>query len=564
MSRTAKRAIGFQSLFLSCVGFAAAICLGATVATPAAAFAAVPPISGAWEGELIEKTSWPTFVRIDVDPTSLKSTLSVLGQKIDLGRARHGAIDATIGSGADQQTLKARVTKGQLHGRLDGGGSHIAFALSRVASLPSHTDRVTGWNADLSAVQERVLRFDRSFSAQERALVKTRIAALRPRLRKTSDEQMRVEIARLLAMAGNAHTRLYLLRNRTEMARLPVRVWWFGDELRIIRAAPDQQALIGCRITRIDGVRTEQAYARVSGMYSGSTGWKRYMSDYTLTAPNVLFGSNIGKRPASATLELEDCASSGSHKLSALPFERSEKAVESWWDLAPQSPSTLQGWGHVLTGNALPAYLRRTSDAYWFDDARKDGIFYLQLNRAADSGAETVKQFAARAATRIESDNPRAIAVDIRFNTGGDSTVTKVLVDALAEAAGKRPIYLIVGRTTFSAGIVAAAQFKQFANVRIVGEPVGDGLEFWAEGGNIILPYSGLAAHFANGAHSLSPKPCPSATFCDDLSVASLEPDVPAGLSWADYRAGIDPSDVALVADLKRQPSPDHDKRANK
>ena len=47
----------------------------------------------------------------------------------------------------------------------------------------------------------------------------------------------------------------------------------------------------------------------------------------------------------------------------------------------------------------------------------------------------------------------------------------------------------------------------------------GDGLDFCAKGGNIILPSSGLYVHFANGAHSLSPRPCPTKDYCDNLSV---------------------------------------------
>ena len=209
----------------------------------------------------------------------------------------------------------------------------------------------------------------------------------------------------------------------------------------------------------------------------------------------------------------------------------------------------------MLRERPLPAYLKNASQAYWFEASGSGRIFFLQLNRAANSGSETVKDFAQRAAVEIRAKNPRAIVVDLRFNTGGDSTVTKVLVDELVGAAKRRPIYLIVGRSTFSAGIVAAAQFRQAAKVRIVGEPIGDGLEFWAEGGNIILPYSGLAAHFANGAHSLSPKPCPTRDYCDDLSVASLAPDVPVEFRWSDYRSGIDPSMRAIEADLARHKS---------
>lgn len=524
------------------------------VCIAAAAFAVsgqtnAQPIAGSWEGELVQPKSWPIFVRLDVARGSGESTLSFLGQKIDLGRAGDDGLSATIGEGSDGQLLTARVEKGKLKGTLKGAGADLAFTLERIADRSHPTNRVMGWNSDLDALQDRVFRFDRSFSGAEKRQARMQIAALRKAIPHLSDDAMRVRIAELMAGAHNAHTRLYLLRNRTELGRLPIRVWWFGNDLRIIRSGPQFDHLLGCRVTRLNGVPTTTAYDRVQGMYAGSRNWKRYMSQYTLTSPSILRGVGIGRSSTAVRLSVGECPSKGSYQLAVLPFERSEKAVESWWDLAPQSPSALQGWRHVLSGKSLPAYLKDIDQAYRFASLNADRIFYLQLNRAANSGSETVKDFAERAAAEIRTKNPHAIVVDLRFNTGGDSTITKVLVDEVVSAARQRPIYLIVGRSTFSAGIVAAAQFRQAAKVKIVGEEVGDGLEFWAEGGNIILPYSGLAAHFANGAHSLSPKPCPTRDYCDDLSVASLAPDIPVETRWSDYRSGIDPSMRAIESD---------------
>jgi hypothetical protein len=509
-------------------------------------------VAGSWEGELHPPKAWPIFVQIDIDRASGASTLSVLGQKVDAGHARGNRLTSNIGDEKDPQWLRAKVDHGKLRGTLKGGGVNLAFSLARIPELKKTRGRVAGWAADLDAIRDRILRYDRSFSATEARGVRARIASLRKRIAGTSDDAMRVEIARLLAMARNAHTRLYLLRNRTEIARLPIRLWWFGDELRIIRAAPGNEDLLGCRVTRIGTMPVADAYAQVADLYSGSGTWRRYMSQYTLTAPAILHGAGIQPSAASTEIGLDGCRASGGRTLAPMPYEHSEHAVESWWDLAPRSPSKLVGWNHVQEHGELPLYLSHADEAYWLEAAGTTGIFCVQLTRAGNYGDQTIADFARGASQEIARAHPRAIVVDLRFNTGGDSNITKVLVDALVKAADKRPIYLITSRSTFSAGIVAAAQFRQGAKVTIVGEPAGDGLEFWAEGGNIILPYSGLAAHFANGAHSLSPRGCPTRDFCDDLSVPSLAPDIAAPLSWSDYRAGLDPSLRAIEADLKR------------
>jgi hypothetical protein len=507
-------------------------------------------LAGAWEGELVKPDAWPTFIHLDVERGTGKSTLSVLGQKIDLGRARDDRLNAKIGDPPEQQSFNAHVESGELKGTLVGAGTNVRFSLARVADVAPPAGRIAGWNSDLDAVRDRMLRYDRSFSAAERAVAKTNIARLRKAIPTLSDDAMRVRIAKLLALAHNAHTRLYLLRNRTELGRLPIRVWWFGNQLRIVRSTPEFSRLIGCRITSLNGATTAQAFEKVQGMYAGSPTWKRYMSQYTLTSPSVLRGAGVGQDVKQARVSVGSCAAAGSYVLSELPFERSEKAVESWWDLAPRSPSALQGWKHVLDGKPLPAYLNDHGQAYRFDQSRPDKIAYVKLSRAANSGSESVKDFAARVAAAIRSRNPPAIVIDLRFNTGGDSTITKALVDDVVGAAGGRPIYLIVGRSTFSAGIIAAAQFRQATKIKIVGEPIGDDLEFWSEGGNIILPYSGLAAHFANGAHSLSPRACPTAQFCNDLSVQTLAPDIAVAPRWSDYVAGIDAPMKAIAVDL--------------
>lgn len=88
----------------------------------------------------------------------------------------------------------------------------------------------------------------------------------------------------------------------------------------------------------------------------------------------------------------------------------------------------------------------------------------------------------------------------------------------VAETQGMKR-FVITGRATFSAGITPALPWREAGDVIFVGEPVGDDLDFWAEGGNIRLPNSGYDAHFANSLHSYSPTPCPAEVPCLDSSV---------------------------------------------
>jgi hypothetical protein len=512
------------------------------------------PVAGNWEGEAASDL-WPTFLRLEIQPGDHgHATLFVLGQTIDLKQTLDvSTLDTTIGKDRDALRVNGHVEGDRLVGSMSQSGKTFAFSLQRIASYPPTEDRVVRWSRDLDAIRDRVLAFDRSFDAAGKAAAKRAIEQLRRELPRLSDDAIVVRIARIAALANNAHTRLYILRNRTELRRMPIRAWWFGKELRVVRTAPEYARYLGCRIDRVGGQTARAAKAKVDGLFAGSPTWRTYMSAYSLTSSDVLHGAGIVPTADQVRYQFSGCKASGTAEIAPLPLAKSAKPLESWWDLAPQYAGPQDDWKQQLAGSAPPLYLSHPDKNYWFDDQSTDGMLFVQYNRAADAPDEKLSAFASRVAAAITAKRPRVIIVDVRFNTGGNGSITPKLVDAVKSAPADVPVYIVTGRATFSAGIVAAAVLREARPVRIVGEPVGDGLDFWAEGGNIILPYSGLYVHFANGAHSLSPKPCPTRDYCDDMNVASLAPDIAAPPTWASYVARRDPALDAIRQDMDRR-----------
>jgi hypothetical protein len=85
---------------------------------------------------------------------------------------------------------------------------------------------------------------------------------------------------------------------------------------------------------------------------------------------------------------------------------------------------------------------------------------------------------------------------------------------------------------------------------------VGDRLDFWSEGGSGCLPHLKLCFHYTTGRHRYD-GPCDDWRTCYWLNrlfpvrVKTLEPDVRADWTFADYKAGHDPAfdrALALVA----------------
>jgi hypothetical protein len=404
---------------------------------------------------------------------------------------------------------------------------------------------------------DKFLAVDRSFTPETSQQFRSVIAELQKTAARKTDEQIIVELAKAVALAKNAHTRLYLLRNRSELRRYPIRVWWFADGLYVVRATPEYSALLGARIFNIDGRSVEQLKEIVEPLFAGNASWRTYMSAYSMTSPDVLNG--LGLIGAGGRVEIEFMNRAGEKRkrqLNPLPLKRSDKPTESWWDLCPTRPRDDGSWLSALsvTPNRLPLYLLDTERQYWSQYLAQPRLFYIQFNRAANAPTgESLGEFGKRVLTELRSTAVEKIVVDVRFNTGGDLTVGRPFIDQLAAYAKERQIkaYVIVGRATFSAGLFHALQLRQAVNAVLVGEPVGDELDFWSEGGNLLMPNSKLTLHYADRFHNMSaiehPEFKPYLVTDTDLSIVNALPDIPVNMSARDYFAGRDPALEAII-----------------
>jgi hypothetical protein len=228
--------------------------------------------------------------------------------------------------------------------------------------------------------------------------------------------------------------------------------------------------------------------------------------------------------------------------LAPRPLRRTSAPVEAWWDLVPSYPFPDPALRPALEADDAPRYLRHGDQNYWFEYVPELAVIYFQFNRAQQIPTSPVSELIENMLRAIDEHSVKALIVDLRFNTGGDAGAG-TLVEKLAARLRGVPVFVLTGRATFSAGIIHAGQWKQLAGATIIGgEPVGDHRDFWAEGGNLVLPHAQLTLHYANAFHAYSQREYPrSRPYFADLNVASLEPEVIVEPSWADYAAGRDP-----------------------
>ncbi|MBZ5654216.1 MAG: hypothetical protein LAO56_02940 [Acidobacteriia bacterium] len=482
-----------------------------------------------------------------------KGTLQILGKQIPITamHAEDGGVE--IRTEGDNPTVFLGKEQGNvITGELRDGATTLRFRMEREPPLAPPNSRTEAWRQDLDYTERKLLRLETSFTPASRHQFLVSISSLRAATATLDDPHLIVELARTLAAIGNAHTRLYLLRNRTDLRRLPIRVWWFRDKLHIIRTSPEQTDLLGCEVTRIASVPALRAKQMVAGLYAGSNGWRDHMSTYTLTSPEVLYGANIAPGMESIRWDLKCNGKALSVDLKPLPLKHSTTPVESWWDLAPDAPPTLQD-GKAMTLPLVPLYLKHPDRSYWFEFVPEVGALYFQYNRSASDQQDPITQFEEELIKAMTNHPKAALIVDLRFNTGGDGNVGRQMMESIQDSSSSRKVYVITGRATFSAGLFHAVQWKHWGKAILVGEQPGDGLEFLAEGGNVLLPNSRLTIHFANARHCYSAaSKTPSSECFNELRVESLAIPLPATNSFEQYRSGSDAAFDAIVADMKK------------
>lgn len=417
-------------------------------------------------------------------------------------------------------------------------------------------DRTSAWDEDLTVARDVFLQKDRSYSAEARQAARDVIERTRIRIDRLTDQQIVASLARAAALSDNAHTRAYLLRNRSYWRRYPIRIWRFPDGWHVVAARGQGTPLVGGRITHVQHVPVEQVFEKVRTLYAGNTGWSNYMSTYTLTSPDALLGVGLIDDDV-AEFSVQTDAASRSVRLRAEPLDPRTGPEESWWFLSPQHPAA-SGWTHVLSSRDLPLALASPELNYSYARCDRD-VLYVRYSRSADAlGQETVRAFGERLLTAIASQPPRKLVLDLRFNTGGDLQKARPLMDALAQSRlGGEPgaIAVLVGPVTFSAGITAAASLRSGSKAILVGEHPGDRPDYWSEGGNVTLPNSHIDMHYADARHQYSDAPLPEGVeeyLHLNIDVRNLEPDVAVGWTWRDYVTGVDSAAAAAVGGALR------------
>ena len=334
---------------------------------------------------------------------------------------------------------------------------------------------------DLEQVERTVLLTDPSFQAIEREEMDRLIHEARQNAFANAKDEFLLSVMQLLALPGNGHTRLI---PNNAISVLPLRFATIGTAVRLLGAPSCFAGATGSELIAINGVPVAKIEVTAEKFLAGTRQRKRVIGPILFTWPGALVRLGVY---------------SGSGAIEYRMRDRTGRISELVPDPADRVP-----------GSALyPRNEHGKADASWspktFLETRDFGQLGLVLVLPSffDPVETELSNAISEAAGRARSRPYTPLLVDVRGNTGGNFLLTMRLIDAISGGAEDRRVGVVVDKFTFSAAIVFVAILKHRlgARLELIGEEMGDGLTFFAEGGTIDLSTGGAVVRYSSAFH---------------------------------------------------------------
>jgi hypothetical protein len=345
-----------------------------------------------------------------------------------------------------------------------------------------------------------------------------------------SREAIVVELARLAASFGDSHTELPLAQERLGFRRFPIGLYFFDNDLRVIAVDRGHEELLGTRLVAVGEHPVAEVLERIRPVLGDDFGNPheiRHSGPGFLMIPELLIGLGLAGpgQPIAYVFET-DTGSRLTRSFTAVPFQQ-----------AAQSMSV-----RVVSPASEPLFMQQRDRWYVAERVEASDVVYVRVTRSRNqSGRESLGALADRVATMVAAPDVRRVVVDLRQNTGGNFHTTEPLVRAVCGAAKRGDVarpYVIIGRHTYSAAIVLAAQLKHGCDALFVGEVPRAVPNRQADVESFTLPNSRLEITYSSR---------PRQPFPELGDATEIPLDIPAPPTWSSYRTG---RDLALEAVL--------------
>lgn len=340
-----------------------------------------------------------------------------------------------------------------------------------------------------------------------------------------SDAQFYYALRELVASVGDAHTSLdfsdswYAHLTALPFAVLPMEHTWY---LAIVDEP--NAAYLGWEVLAIDSVPMDEVFKRSKRLISHENDvWVAQNCSNTINFLEALQYLDITPAEASGvTLTLRERGTGAETALTLQGLSEAEVSALKTVRLSPAETPMTQPNGYYSA--LLP----------------DEETLLIQYNVCADWNVMPMSDFAAAVDGLFADTAYGKVVIDLRYNTGGDSSVWHPLLDVLERRQKKQgfPVYTLIGADTFSSGIIDALESKERLSATLVGSPTGGSVNGYGELAFFDLPHIPISVCYSTKYFELVP----------GYEGSSLLPDLSVETTLSDYLAGRDTVAEAVLA----------------
>lgn len=309
------------------------------------------------------------------------------------------------------------------------------------------------------------------------------------------------------AMIQDEHTMIHYITPD----QFPFDFYWFEEGLYVIRTSEDNKGFLWSKLVAVNNIPVSYVVDKIVTLMPDKNpqNIKKEVGRY-LADPFVLHGLQISpsRRDVSYTL------------------------VGLTNDTMKTKPVAIDLREVKLTCACENKHFFKDTDhrKNWFRFIN-DSTIYFKYSTCHEDEHRSFKKMAEELISSIDDKKSQKIIIDMRDNGGGYPGLLAPFINSLAMSKlNKRGrIYVLIGRNTFSAGIINAVTIKDKTYAKLVGEETSGSTSFFGGVETFVLPETKLKIRYSTGYVATS-----------ENYDGSLKPDVLIPVTFADYDKGID------------------------
>lgn len=421
--------------------------------------------------------------------------------------------------------------------------SASSVVLSQSGSRTSMT--AEEWREDLAFMVGTIEKVHPNpFKVTSRAEFINKVDRLNQEIPDLPDETIIVRMMEIVALLRDGHTSLVPIDPNGFNYWYPIRFYWFSDGIFVTAVTPKYEELLGAQILKIGNLSAGDAALKSASISGQENEFNSKENIHYLSNAAALYSLGVSDKKEQITLTYKGKDGRAMNKtITAVKTVFKSESWTGWGEMfSPPGTETITSFKRLSasefrTGrNDLPLHLRERLP-YWYALLDENKTLYMQFNFVQNWGDVSFEEFYRRMFAKADELAVERFILDIRYNGGGDGSMLLPFVHEIIKRdylnqSGR--IFTIVGRKTFSAGVMLARMMDVHTNNMFVGEPMGAAFNHFGDAGSIELPNSELQLNVSTIYHQLS-------SSADQQQYESIH--IPAVFSSVSYFSG---RDVAL------------------